>query len=51
LFADRFWPLLETGRLRPVIDTVFPITEAQAAHDFVRQNKNIGKVILEVVAT
>ena len=51
LFADRFWPLLETGRLRPVIDTVLPITEAQAAHDFVKQNKNIGKVILEVVAT
>jgi putative PIG3 family NAD(P)H quinone oxidoreductase len=51
LFADRFWPLLESGRLQPVVDTVFPIAESQAAHDFVKQNKNIGKVILEVAST
>ncbi len=47
-FADRFWPLLVTGKLQPVIDTVFKIEEVQAAHDYVRQNKNTGKVILEV---
>jgi len=50
MFAERFWPLLETGRLQPVVDTVFPITDAQAAHEYVKQNKNIGKVILEVSA-
>jgi len=50
MFAERFWPLLETGRLIPVVDTVFPITEAQAAHDFVYQNKNTGKVVLEVIS-
>jgi len=50
MFAERFWPLLETGRLQPVVDTVFPIAEAQAAHEFVKQNKNTGKVILEVSA-
>ena len=48
MFADRFWPILEAGRLQPVIDTIFPIKEALAAHDYVKQNKNIGKVILEV---
>ena len=48
MFADRFWPMLEAGRLQPVIDTVFPIEEARAAHAYVRQNRNIGKVILEV---
>jgi len=47
-FKERFWPLLETGRLRPVIDRVFPIAEAQAAHGRVRQNLNTGKVILEM---
>jgi putative PIG3 family NAD(P)H quinone oxidoreductase len=51
MFAERFWPLLESGRLQPVVDTVFPITESQAAHDFVKQNKNTGKVILEVAST
>jgi putative PIG3 family NAD(P)H quinone oxidoreductase len=47
-FKERFWPLLEAGRLKPVIDRVFPITKAQAAHAYVRQNRNIGKVVLEV---
>jgi putative PIG3 family NAD(P)H quinone oxidoreductase len=47
-FKERFWPLLEEGRLKPVIDKVLPIAEAQAAHAYVRQNRNIGKVVLEV---
>jgi len=34
--------------MQPVIDRVFPITEAQAAHEYVRENRNIGKVILEI---
>ena len=48
MFADRFWPLLESGRLKPVVDSVFPITESNAAHEYVRQNKNTGKVVLEI---
>ena len=47
-FRERFWPMLEQGRLQPVIDKVFPIEEAQAAHDHVRQNANTGKVVLEM---
>jgi tumor protein p53-inducible protein 3 len=49
-FKERFWPLLEEGKLHPVIDTVFPIEEVQAAHAYVRENRNTGKVILEVTA-
>jgi NADPH:quinone reductase-like Zn-dependent oxidoreductase len=47
-FEKRFWPMLEQGRLQPVIDKVFPIEEAQAAHDHVRRNLNTGKVVLEM---
>jgi NADPH:quinone reductase-like Zn-dependent oxidoreductase len=47
-FKERFWPMLEGGKIQPVIDTVFPIEEAQAAHAYVRENRNTGKVILEV---
>jgi putative PIG3 family NAD(P)H quinone oxidoreductase len=47
-FEERFWPLLSGGRLIPVIDRVFPMTAAEAAHGYVRENRNIGKVILEV---
>jgi NADPH:quinone reductase-like Zn-dependent oxidoreductase len=34
--------------MQPVIDRIFPITDAQAAHAYVRENRNIGKVILEI---
>ena len=47
-FKDRFWPLLESGELQPVIDSIFPIQRAQEAHEHVRQNRNTGKIILKV---
>lgn len=47
-FEQEIWPRLTCGDLKPVVDRVFPITEAQAAHDYVRENRNVGKVILEV---
>jgi putative PIG3 family NAD(P)H quinone oxidoreductase len=49
-FRERFWPAMVAGKLRPIIDTVFPIADAQSAHDYVRANRNIGKVILTVSA-
>lgn len=47
-FRARFWPLLVHGALQPIIDRAFPLPDAQEAHAYVRQNRNIGKVILTV---
>ncbi len=47
-FTDRFWPLLRSGDLQPIIDVTYPITQAQQAHEYVVQDKNVGKVILVV---
>ena len=47
-FRERFWPLLSAGRLEPVVDSIFPIEQVRSAHDHVRANRNIGKVILAV---
>jgi len=47
-FGERFLPLLASGKLQPVIDRVFPITAAAAAHEHVKENRNIGKVVLEI---
>jgi len=47
-FVARFWPLLENGAMRPVIDKVFPIQQADEAHQYVRDYRNIGKVILRI---
>jgi len=47
-FSRRFWPLLESGRIGPVIDTVLPIVRAAEAHRILEENRNIGKVVLVV---
>lgn len=47
-FSHRFWPLLRSGELQPIIDTIFPISQAQQAHEYVAQNRNVGKVILRL---
>ncbi len=46
-FESGFWHLFRTGELKPIIDRVFPIQEAQAAHEYVARDENIGKVVLE----
>lgn len=47
-FESGFWPLLKSGDLKPIIDTTLPIQKANEAHAYVIQNKNIGKVILQI---
>lgn len=40
------WPLLESGAVRPIIETVMPIEQAEEAHALVASNQTVGKVIL-----
>ena len=42
------WPYVEGGRLKPVIDRVFPLTEAAAAHARMEAGDHVGKIVLEV---
>lgn len=44
----RVWPLIESGAIRPIIDTTFSIMEAEAAHDHVASDQTIGKVVLTI---
>jgi NADPH:quinone reductase-like Zn-dependent oxidoreductase len=36
------------GRLKPVIDRVFPFEDALAAQDYMRSNKHLGKIVLRI---
>ena len=47
-FRDRVMPLFEDGRVKPVIDTTFPLSEAAAAHRYMESNSNFGKIVLTV---
>jgi NADPH:quinone reductase-like Zn-dependent oxidoreductase len=40
--------LVERGKLAPVVDRVFSLWDAQAAHRHLEDRKNFGKVVLEV---
>jgi NADPH2:quinone reductase len=40
------WPLLESGRVRPVIDRSFPLEEAAEAHRYLDSGQHFGKVLL-----
>ena len=40
------WPLLESGRIRPVVFRVFPAAQAAQAHALMESNQHIGKLLL-----
>jgi len=42
------WPLIEAGRIRPVLFRSFPLAEAAAAHALMESGQHIGKIVLEV---
>jgi len=47
-FRQRWLPPLVEGRIKPIIDTVFPMAQVRAAHEYMEANKNFGKIILEI---
>ena len=46
--AENAWPLVAEGRLRPVMDEIFPLEEAGAAHRRMEAGEHIGKIVLAV---
>jgi NADPH2:quinone reductase len=41
------WPLIEAGRVAPVMDSEYPLTEAAAAHGHMEAGNHIGKIVLK----
>ncbi len=39
---------IQANAVRPVIDTVFPFTEARAAYDHLKSGKHFGKIVIDV---
>ena len=44
----KVWPLIEAGRIKPVVYKVFPLHEAAQAHVLMETSTHIGKIVLQV---
>ena len=45
---ERIWPLIEAGRIKPVVHATFPLAQAAEAHRLMESSTHIGKIMLTV---
>ena len=45
-FAEQVRPLLHSGKVRPIIDRVFPMQAVEEAHQYMKENRHFGKIVL-----
>jgi NADPH2:quinone reductase len=44
------WPLIASGKIKPIINKVFPADKAADAHRLMESGEHIGKIVLEFIA-
>jgi putative PIG3 family NAD(P)H quinone oxidoreductase len=44
----KVWPLIAAGKVKPVIDSTYPLARAAAAHERMESSQHIGKIVLTV---
>ena len=44
--AQRVWPLIAEGKVKPIIDSTFSLADAAGAHRRIDDPEHIGKVML-----
>jgi NADPH2:quinone reductase len=44
---ERVWPLIEAGRIKPVVHRVFPAAQAADAHALMESSTHVGKIVLD----
>lgn len=47
-FADWALPYFIDGRIKPIVDRVFPFENVQDAHRYMEANRNFGKIVLKM---
>lgn len=45
---EKVWPLIEAGKIKPVIYQTFPLEQAAAAHALMESSTHVGKIMLQV---
>jgi NADPH2:quinone reductase len=46
VIEEKVWPLVESGKYKPVIDSTFPLAEAAEAHKRIDDPNHVGKIVL-----
>ncbi len=47
-FRERWLPLLASGQLVPVVDSIIPLRDASRAHERMERSEHFGKIVLDV---
>jgi NADPH:quinone reductase-like Zn-dependent oxidoreductase len=42
------YDLIAAGRIRPVVDSVFPLADARRAHERLEAGEQLGKIVLSI---
>jgi putative PIG3 family NAD(P)H quinone oxidoreductase len=45
---EHVYPHLESGAVKPVVDRIFPLEEAEQAQDYMQSGQHMGKIILQM---
>jgi NADPH2:quinone reductase len=45
---EKIWPLIEAGKIKPVVFKTFPLAQASEAHRLMETSTHIGKIVLSV---
>lgn len=46
---EKVWPLIEAGKIRPVIYQTFPLAQAAQAHALMESSTHVGKIVLQLI--
>lgn len=46
---EKVWPLIEAGKIRPVIFKTFPLEQAAQAHELMESSTHVGKIVLQLI--
>ena len=46
---EKVWPLIELGKIKPVIFKTFPLEQAAQAHALMESSEHVGKIMLQVI--
>jgi NADPH:quinone reductase-like Zn-dependent oxidoreductase len=44
---EHVYPHLKSGAIKPVVDRVFPLEQAEQAQDYMQSGQHMGKIILQ----